>query len=136
MKQKPSFAFIAASWAAFGIGIIGYFSGLFNAKMMLAEKGYYFTIIMFGLFSVISVQKSVRDRLEGIPVTDLYYGVSWFCTVLSICLLVIGLWNAEMWGSEKGFYAFSFILALFGVIAIQKNTRDSLAAEATETTKL
>ena len=129
MTQKPSFAFIAASWAAFGIGIIGYFSGLFNSNMMLAEKGYYFTIIMFGLFSVISVQKSVRDRLEGIPVTDLYYGVSWFCTVLSITLLVVGLWNAEMWGSQKGFYAFSFILSLFGVIAIQKNTRDTIASE-------
>ena len=129
MTQKPSFAFVAASWAAFGIGIIGYFAGLFNSKMMLAEKGYYFTIIMFGLFSAISIQKSIRDRLEGLPVTDLYYGVCWFCTVLSISLLVIGLWNAQMWGSEKGFYAFSFILALFGVIAIQKNTRDTIASE-------
>lgn len=129
MTQKPSFAFIAASWLAFGIGIIGYFVGLFNNHMQLAEKGYYFTIIMFGLFSAISVQKSVRDRQENIPVTDLYYGISWFCTILSIALLVIGLWNAEMWGSEKGFYAFSFILALFGVIAIQKNTRDAFAAD-------
>jgi uncharacterized membrane protein YiaA len=132
MTQKPSFAFVAASWVAFGIGISGYFIGLFNNQMQLAEKGYYFTIIMFGLFSAISVQKSVRDRQENIPVTDLYYGISWFCTILSIALLVIGLWNAEMWGSEKGFYAFSFILALFGVIAIQKNTRDSFAAERKE----
>lgn len=130
MTQKPSFAFVAASWVAFGTGLIGYFAGLFgNHNLPLSEKGYYFTIIMFGLFSVISVQKSVRDRLEGIPVTDLYYGISWFCTVLSISLLVIGLWNANMWGSEKGFFAFSFVLSLFGVIAIQKNTRDAIAAE-------
>jgi uncharacterized membrane protein YiaA len=132
MTQRPSFAFIAASWLAFGTGIIGYFAGLFSSKLYLSEKGYYFTIIMFGLFSVISVQKSVRDRLEGIPVTDLYYGISWFCTILSIALLTIGLWNAEMWGSEKGFYAFSFILSLFGVIAIQKNTRDAVAVDRLE----
>ncbi|MES2556925.1 MAG: inner membrane protein YiaA [Bacteroidota bacterium] len=132
MTQKPSFAFVAASWAAFGTGIIGYFAGLFRSELYLSEKGYYFTVIMFGLFSVISVQKSVRDRLEGVPVTDLYYGISWFCTILSIALLVVGLWNAKMWGSEKGFYAFSFILALFGVIAIQKNTRDALAVEQAE----
>jgi len=79
MTQKPSFAFIAASWVAFGTGIIGYFSGIFgNKELQLSDKGYYFTVIMFALFSVISVQKSVRDRLEGIPVTDLYYGISGF----------------------------------------------------------
>nr|WP_225872490.1 YiaA/YiaB family inner membrane protein [Pedobacter polaris] len=27
--------------------------------------------------------------------------------------------------SEKGFYAFAFLLALFGAITVQKNTRDS-----------
>ena len=125
MIQKPSAAFVAASWIAVGTGIVGFLTGLVRAEMDLNEKGFYFTVLMFGLFAVISVQKSVRDRLENIPVTDLYYGISWFATILSIVLLVIGLWNAELLPSEKGFYAFSFLLALFGVIAVQKNTRDS-----------
>ncbi|WP_236582410.1 inner membrane protein YiaA [Sphingobacterium spiritivorum] len=99
--------------------------GLWRAEMLLNEKGYYFTVLMFGLFAVISVQKSVRDRLENIPVTDIYYGLSWFSTILAIVLLTIGLWNATLLPSEKGFYAFSFLLALFGAIAVQKNTRDS-----------
>jgi uncharacterized membrane protein YiaA len=80
---------------------------------------------MFGLFSVISLQKSVRDRLEGYPVTDLYYGLCWFVTILSIVLLAVGLWNASILPSEKGFYAFAFLLGLFGAIAVQKNTRDN-----------
>ncbi len=129
MIQKTSNAFSAASWVALATGMIGYLIGLWRAEMLLNEKGYYFSIIMFGLFAVISVQKSVRDRLEGLPVTDLYYGLSWFATILSILLLVIGLWNADLLPSEKGFYAFSFLLALFGAIAVQKNTRDNLAAE-------
>jgi uncharacterized membrane protein YiaA len=123
--QKPSNAFIAASWIALGAGMIGFITGLWRAEMLLNEKGYYFTVLMFGLFSVISVQKSVRDRLEGIPVTDIYYGLSWFCTILCMVLLTIGLWNATLLPSEKGFYAFAFLLALFGAIAVQKNTRDS-----------
>lgn len=127
--MKPSNAFIAASWAAFGIGFIGFIIGLWNVDMLLHEKGYYFTVIMFGLFSVVSVQKAVRDRLEGMKVTDIYYGICWFCTLLAMLLLTIGLWNANLAGSEKGFYAFSFVLALFGVVAIQKNTRDRLSAE-------
>ncbi|CAM3846031.1 MULTISPECIES: inner membrane protein YiaA [Flavobacterium] len=125
MNQKPSNAFVAASWVALGAGMIGYLIGLFRAEMLLNEKGYYFTILMFGLFAVVSLQKSVRDKLEDIPVTDLYYGICWFATLLSISLLVIGLWNATLLSSEKGFYAFSFLLAIFGAITVQKNTRDN-----------
>ncbi|KAF2330262.1 inner membrane protein YiaA [Flavobacterium daemonense] len=129
MSQKTSNAFIAASWVALGAGTIGYIVGLARAEMLLNEKGYYFTVLMFGLFSVISLQKSVRDRLENLPVTDIYYGICWFGTILSIALLVIGLWNATILPSEKGFYAFAFLLALFGGIAVQKNTRDNMSLE-------
>ncbi|MEY8848059.1 inner membrane protein YiaA [Psychroserpens sp. XS_ASV72] len=122
--QKPTPAFIGASWSALFIGMISYCIGLWNANMMLNEKGYYFTILLFGLFSVISVQKSVRDRLEGLQVTDIYYSISWFTSVTAILLLVIGLWNANLELSEKGFYGMSFTLSLFAAIAVQKNTRD------------
>lgn len=133
MEQKqtlaPSPAFIAASWAALIIGITAFIIGLWNADMELNEKGYYFTVLLFGLFSAISVQKAVRDQVEGIPVTNLYYGISWFCTIASIVLLVVGLWNAELLRSEKGFYGMSFTLSLFASIAVQKNTRDSRLSE-------
>ncbi|HEX6431982.1 MAG TPA: YiaA/YiaB family inner membrane protein, partial [Niastella sp.] len=58
MNQKPSNAFIAASWIALGAGMAGFLIGLWRAEMLLNEKGYYFTVLMFGLFAVISVQKS------------------------------------------------------------------------------
>jgi uncharacterized membrane protein YiaA len=125
MLQKPSNAFIGASWAAMAIGLIGYLIGLWRADMALNEKGYYFTVVMFGLFSAVSLQKAVRDRLEGIEVTDIYYGISWVAIVLCIVLLVVGLFNATILPSEKGFYAFAFVLAIFGAIAVQKNIRDS-----------
>lgn len=122
--QKPTPAFIGASWTALLIGMVSYCVGLWNATMELNEKGYYFTILLFGLFSVISVQKAVRDKLEGIQVTEMYYGISWFTTIAAIVLLVIGLWNADLELSEKGFYGMSFTLSLFAAIAVQKNTRD------------
>lgn len=124
MLQKPSNAFIAASWIALGTGMIGFIVGLWNAEMEMNVKGYFFTVLMFGLFAVVSVQKSVRDKMENLPVSDIYYGICWFATVLSLVLLVVGLWNTSMLPSEKGFYAFSFLLALFGAIAVQKNVRD------------
>ena len=97
-KTTPttSAAFIGASWTALIIGISAFIIGLWNAEMELNEKGYYFTVLMFGLFSAISVQKAVRDQIEGIPVTNLYYGLAWFATILSIILLTVGFWNAEL----------------------------------------
>lgn len=128
-SQQPSAAFVAASWIALLIGIVAFNIGLWNAQMELNEKGYYFTVLMFGLFSAISVQKAVRDQLEGIPVTNLYYGIAWFTTLLSILLLTIGLWNADLTKSEKGFYAMAFTLSIFSAIAVQKNTRDAKARQ-------
>lgn len=125
--QKTSNAFVAASWVALGVGMLGYLIGLWRSDMLLNEKGYYFTVLMFGLFAVVSLQKSVRDRLEGFPVTDIYYGICWFGTILSIVLLTVGLWYATLLPSEKGFYAFAFLLGVFGAIAVQKNTRDNLS---------
>ena len=122
--QKPTSAFIGASWSALLIAVTSYCIGLWNADMQLNEKGYYFTILLFGLFSVISLQKAVRDRLEGIPITEIYYSLSWFSTAAAIVLLVIGLWNADLFLSEKGFYGMSFLLSVFSAIAVQKNTRD------------
>lgn len=132
VMQKPTSAYVGAAWLTLIIGMVSYCIGLWNAQMQLNEKGYYFTILLFGLFSVISVQKSVRDRSEGIPVTDTYYGISWFTTIASIVLLVIGLWNADLQLSEKGFYGMSFLLSLFSAITVQKNTRDLLVATNSE----
>ncbi|SFU43657.1 inner membrane protein YiaA [Pseudoduganella namucuonensis] len=126
--QRPTGAFIGASWAALLVGAVTYLSGLWNAAMPLNEKGYYFTILAYGLFAAVSLQKSVRDRMEGIPVTNLYFSLCWVSLLLSLGLLTVGLWNATIASSEKGFYAMSFVLSLFAAVAVQKNVRDSAGA--------
>ena len=122
--QKPTGAFVMASWSSFFIGAVAYLVGVWNSTLPLTEKGYYFTLLMYGLFSAISLQKVVRDRLEGIVVTDIYYMLSWISMLLSILLLGVGLWNSTMLLSEKGFYIMAFVLSLFSSITIQKNIRD------------
>ena len=129
MSPRPTGAFIAASWLALAAGMGVYMIGLWNAQMLLNEKGYYFTLIMYGLFSAVSLQKSVRDRLEGVKVTGIYYGLCWFSLLLSIGLLAVGLINATLLPSEKGLYGMSFVLALFGAVAVQKNVRDIALAD-------
>jgi uncharacterized membrane protein YiaA len=123
--SKPTNAFIGASWAALLIGSITYLAGLWNSDMQLNEKGYYLTLLLYGLFASVSLQKSVRDRMEGVPVTGMYFGLCWISIMLVLVLLAAGLWNAKLQSSEKGFYAMGFILALFAAVAVQKNVRDS-----------
>jgi uncharacterized membrane protein YiaA len=122
--QRPSAAFVGASWTALLIGAATYLIGLWNASMALNEKGYYFTILMYGLFAAVSLQKSVRDRIEAIPVSALYFGLCWLSLLLALLLLTVGLWHANLAASEKGFYAMSFVLSLFAAVAVQKNVRD------------
>jgi uncharacterized membrane protein YiaA len=124
--QKPTAAFIGASWLALLIGALTYLIGLWNAdKMQLNEKGYYLTLLLYGLFAAVSLQKSVRDRQQGIPVTGIYFGLCWISVGLALLLLTVGLWNAgSISASEKGFYAMSYILSLFAAVAVQKNIRD------------
>ena len=130
--QPPTPAFIGASWVALFAGGIAYLVGLWNAQMLLNEKGYYLTVLLFGLFAAVSLQKSVRDRLQGIPVTGIYFGLCWCSLGLSVLLLAVGLWNASLTLSEKGFYAMSFVLSLFAAVAVQKNIRDVAPLPGTE----
>lgn len=126
---EPTSAFKGASWAALLVGVASYLIGLFNANMQLNEKGFYFAVLVFGLYSAISLQKAVRDKDEGIAVTTIYYGISWLALIVSIALMAIGLYNAgSIVLSEKGFYGMAFVLSLFAAITIQKNIRDTQRA--------
>ena len=122
--NKPTPAYISATWAALAIGVVGYLVGLWNASIMLNEKGYYFSIFILAMFSAVTLQKTVRDKQEGIPTTNVFVGMCWAAFFSAIALLAIGLFNAEMALSEKGFYGMAFILSLFSIITVQKNTRD------------
>lgn len=130
--NKPTPAYIGASWASLGVGVIGFLVGLYNAELALNEKGYYLAVLALGLYSAISLQKTIRDRAENIPVSDIYYGISWVALGLSVVLMAVGLYNATVLPSEKGYYFMAFSLSLFAVITIQKNIRDIKAVQGDE----
>jgi uncharacterized membrane protein YiaA len=126
MYQKPSAAFIAASWIALGTGVIGYLIGLYRAEMLLNEKGYYFTVLMFGLFSVVSLQKSVRDKLEKIPVTDLYYGICWFVTILVYSFISSRFMERHITSKRKRVLCFLIFSYPFLALLLFKKTRETV----------
>ncbi|MAD16419.1 MAG: hypothetical protein CL579_10130 [Alteromonadaceae bacterium] len=122
--QAPTKSYTLASLAALLIGTVAYGIGLFNAQMALNEKGYYLIIMLYGLFSMVSLQKTIRDKAEGIKTSSMYQTLSWASSGFAIALLAIGLYNAELALSEKGFYAMAYVLSLFAAVTVQKNVRD------------
>jgi len=130
---RPTAAFIGASWAALLLGITAFLVGLYNAGLELNEKGFYFTLLLLGLFSAVSLQKSVRDKLEGVAVTGIYFALCWAALGTSLVLIGAGLSNAPALAlSEKGFYGMAFVLSLFAAVAVQKNIRDVARADDEE----
>ena len=63
----------------------------------------------------------------------MYFGLCWISVLLALLLLTVGLWNATLQNSEKGFYAMAFLLSLFAAVAVQKNVRDVARTQATTT---
>ncbi|MEV6493368.1 inner membrane protein YiaA [Actinoplanes sp. NPDC051633] len=124
--MKPTAAFVGASWAALLLGLVSFVVGLWNATMTRSEKGFYAAVLVLGVFAAISLQKSVRDRAEGLPVTALYLGLAWAVVGLAMVMLTVGLWNSAMALSEKGFYGLAFAMTLFAAVAVQKNVRDAV----------
>ncbi len=125
MNTKPTKAFTLTSITMLIAGISAFCLGLMNADMALNEKGYYFAILVFGLFSFVSLQKNVRDKLEGQTISKPYSIMCWISSGTAIALLTIGLINADLLLSEKGFYAMAYLLSGFAAITVQKNVRDS-----------
>jgi len=121
---KPSKMYLSISWFAFAFANVVFGIGLYNAELLLSEKGFYFAVLILGLFSVITVQKSIRDRIDGIEVSGMFFNLGYFAVAVSIFLMTIGLFNATISFNEKGFFAVTYIMSLFSSIVMQKNVRD------------
>jgi uncharacterized membrane protein YiaA len=124
--MKDNQTFYITSWAALVIGIAAYLIGLWNAELEPAIKGYYFTVFTFGLYAAVSIQKTVRDKIDKIPVSEIYYGISWAAILMALSLFGVAIYqNDNLALSEKGFYTISYIMSLFACVVVQKNVRDS-----------
>ena len=121
----PTKPYVLTALIALGVGVFTYMIGLIKSNLQLNEQGYYFVVLVFGLFSVITLQKTIRDESENLKVTLSYKYLNIICVILACVLMLIGLYNEEsLLLNEKGFFGIAFILTLFSSIVVQKNIRD------------
>ncbi len=102
------------------LGMSAFFIGLYNSEMTLSEQGYYAVLLLYSVFSSISLQKTMLEIDSGISVSKFYRNICMISIVLALLFFIMGLFNAELLKSEKGFYAMSYVLTLFSSLGIQK----------------
>jgi uncharacterized membrane protein YiaA len=76
-------------------------------------------------YSINTIQ--INKKLENvIKISNAFIAAFWIALGAGTIGYLIGLVRAEMLLNEKGYYAFVFLLAIFGAIAVQKKTRDNM----------
>ena len=123
-RSNHNVAFDAFAWIALFGGIIVYVIGLFRSQMEINEMGFYFAVLILGLFATISVQEVLRNRHEKIPVSGVYFSLALLALVSALTMFIIALFRVNLLPSEVGFYGISYFLTLFGAICVQKMVRD------------
>lgn len=127
---KPSQTYLVMTYVVAAIGLACYLVGLFNADIQLNEKGYYLAIYVLAMFSTVALQKSIRDKEDGLDSTsNSFITMSWCALAAAVAFLLVGLFNANMALSEKGFYGVTFIMSLFALMSAQKAKCDNALSE-------
>ena len=81
-------------------------------------------------FGVSAMYTGIAGALGAIAIQ--FVAPDGFNILLSITLLGIGLVNATLASSEKGFFAMGFLMSLFAAVAVQKNVRDIALADTSD----
>lgn len=67
----------------------------------------------------------LKPKIMNTKPSNAFIGASWVAMGTGAIGYIIGLSRSTMKLSEKGHYAFAFLLAIFGAVAVQKNIRDT-----------
>ena len=79
---------------------------------------------LFAMFGIIALAKSTRDKIEGIPVSSLFLGLSYAAVAIPSAGLIIALWYAPYSYEQRWLFFVGAVLLLFTTSTIQKNVRD------------
>lgn len=125
LVRKPTWAFVGATWAALLIATGTFAVCMWRMDMADVEIWLYLSLLLFGLFGVVSVTKAVRDREEGIPVTNIYHALSWLAVLLPMSAMCLYLLNVStLTEVQRGMLFLTYMFAVFSAVVVQKNVRD------------
>ena len=101
-------------WILFLSGALIYVIGLWQACPLLSGKGYFFGVLMTGMFVTY-----VYQRAENLNQNDeRFASVCQMVVLITIGLLLVGVWNAPLAPFEIGLYPAAFFVCLAGQVLL------------------
>lgn len=85
-------------WILFLSGALIYVIGLWQACPLLSGKGYFLGVLMTGMFVTYVYQRAVNLNQSD----ERFASVCQMVTLITIGLLLVGVWNAPLSPSKKG----------------------------------
>lgn len=101
-------------WILFFSGILIYVTGLWWACPLLSGKGYFLGVLMTGMFVTYAYQ-----RAENLDQNDeRFASVCQMVALITVGLLLVGVWNAPLAPIEIGLYPAAFFVCLIGQVLL------------------
>lgn len=127
---KPSPVFIGASWLVMAFAAIAFTLVLYDLATETTVKGFYAMVVLFAMFGVVALSKSVRDKVEGIPVSPAFYGLSFAAVAIPAVALILMLIFSDFAIATRWLIFICAVLLVYATAAVQKNIRDLAAFNA------
>lgn len=119
MDTTSGVLYIRAAKVVLPTGILVYAVGLWPVCSTLSEKGYYISLLLLGMFSVVVWSHLARYQC-------LSKSMSTGCQLMllvSMGLLAVGLWNEPIMLSQKIIGFFAYILSLAAMTLCLRATK-------------
>lgn len=113
------------SWLLIIVGAAIYIIGLWHACPLLNGKGYFLGVLMTGMFvTYVYLREEMRERLDA-----RFTSVCQMVMLVTVGLLVVGVWNAPLLPVERAVYLVAFFICLLGqflLLCSSKNRKTEL----------
>ncbi|EKT7567022.1 hypothetical protein A8N28_001351 [Salmonella enterica] len=113
------------SWLLIIVGAAIYIIGLWHACPLLNGKGYFLGVLMTGMFvTYVYLREEMRERLDA-----RFTSVCQMVMLVTVGLLVVGVWNAPLLPVEIVVYLVAFFICLLGqflLLCSSKNRKTEL----------
>ncbi|ECC1742419.1 hypothetical protein J5L86_002221 [Salmonella enterica] len=113
------------SWLLIIVGAAIYIIGLWHACPLLNGKGYFLGVLMTGMFvTYVYLREEMRERLDA-----RFTSVCQMVMLITVGLLVVGVWNAPLLPVEIVVYLVAFFICLLGqflLLCSSKNRKTEL----------
>lgn len=126
----PTGAWQGVSWFAFGLGAVVFLYSVWYAPgITVGERYFLYTAALFSLYGCVGVSKVVRDRVEGIPVTPLFYGLSFVAAIAPFVLVAYNMvFDSTLPATTRALLGMAYALTAYATLGIAKNERDKACA--------